>query len=759
MPVRSPQQRFAAPPASATNAARRDLLMCGTEETTTQHRAHDQARARNPQAVGAVAERAAPVAGAATSVAPITPVARRRRGRSFGLTAVGRSALALAMAILVSGIAPANPVAAVTGIVAYHGVSSATHQSKFASLTIQGYRPISMSVYGTTSDPRYAAVWAKRTGPAFRMLYATTKASYLSISNGWSLEGYRPELVSAFGSATSARYAAVWIKDGKSWVPLVGATKADFDGQNAWARQWGWVLHSAALHGTSTTPLYTGVWVKEKGIFGVRSFDPKSYLTQSVAAFKLNGNRPRIISGQVGGRYLMSWMDQRIGGSYVLTDLTTTQYQTEFDAKNALGYYPISLSGTGSGTSTRYSVIFAKRDLPLGRSWHAVGTAYAAMVPFDDYMRAFMSQYGIRAGELSIVKSGKLIYTRGYTWAESDYPQTQTTSLFRIASCSKPITAIAFYSMVDSKLISSATKVQDILKLTTPGINSEPLDSRFSDITLRQLMWHRGGFDRTVSPDPMFQDVAVNDLFGGTLPVTRREIARYMTLRLLDFTPGTKEVYSNFGWSLVGQAMEAKSGKTYETLVRERVLNKLGLARPGIGSSDPAVKLSGEVRYEDGSPSITRSVLNDLRPIVADQYGGWNLRNMDAHGAWVAAAPDLAKILGTFDQATNPLLTNAAESSMLGKYIGTNTAQGWFETDLASPAGGTLSAWWHNGSLDGSACLMFHRNDGLSMVMLFNRQIPGNLGPTQANDLSKIANQVVTWPATDLWNSVGIPKF
>ena len=54
---------------------------------------------------------------------------------------------------------------------------------------------------------------------------------------------------------------------------------------------------------------------------------------------------------------------------------------------------------------------------------------------------------------------------------------------------------------------------------------------------------------------------------------------------------------------------------------------------------------------------------------------------------------------------------------------------------------------------------MFHRSDGLSMVMLFNRQVPGNLGPAQANELAKIANKVVSWPATDLWNSVGIPKF
>ena len=54
---------------------------------------------------------------------------------------------------------------------------------------------------------------------------------------------------------------------------------------------------------------------------------------------------------------------------------------------------------------------------------------------------------------------------------------------------------------------------------------------------------------------------------------------------------------------------------------------------------------------------------------------------------------------------------------------------------------------------------MFRRNDGLSMVLLLNRQFPGNLGPEQAAELNAVANEVVTWPTADLWNSVGIPKF
>src|ERR1700740_52111 len=42
---------------------------------------------------------------------------------------------------------------------AYHGVSSAEHQAKFNALSQQGYRMISLSVYGDPGSAQYAAVW------------------------------------------------------------------------------------------------------------------------------------------------------------------------------------------------------------------------------------------------------------------------------------------------------------------------------------------------------------------------------------------------------------------------------------------------------------------------------------------------------------------------------------------------------------------------------------------------------------------------
>ena len=47
---------------------------------------------------------------------------------------------------------------------AYHGVTSTQHQTNFNNLSAQGFRMISLSVYGDPGDARYAAVWVQRAG-------------------------------------------------------------------------------------------------------------------------------------------------------------------------------------------------------------------------------------------------------------------------------------------------------------------------------------------------------------------------------------------------------------------------------------------------------------------------------------------------------------------------------------------------------------------------------------------------------------------
>ena len=62
--------------------------------------------------------------------------------------------------------------------IAYHDRTSADHQAHFNQLFLQGYRMISLSVYGARQDERYAAVWVRRAGPDWSAVHGVDGAGY-----------------------------------------------------------------------------------------------------------------------------------------------------------------------------------------------------------------------------------------------------------------------------------------------------------------------------------------------------------------------------------------------------------------------------------------------------------------------------------------------------------------------------------------------------------------------------------------------------
>src|ERR1039457_3503947 len=95
---------------------------------------------------------------------------------------------------------------------AYHGVTGAEHQTHFNPLAGQGYRMISLSVYGDPGDARYAAVWVQRPGSAWVAVHGVNSADYQTFFNTHTAQGYVPVLVTATGASNNAIFAAVFEK-------------------------------------------------------------------------------------------------------------------------------------------------------------------------------------------------------------------------------------------------------------------------------------------------------------------------------------------------------------------------------------------------------------------------------------------------------------------------------------------------------------------------------------------------------------------
>jgi N-acyl-D-amino-acid deacylase len=385
-----------------------------------------------------------------------------------------------------------------------------------------------------------------------------------------------------------------------------------------------------------------------------------------------------------------------------------------------------------------------------------VGEADERLASLDRMMQSFMERFHVPGAALAVTAQSRLVHARGYGYADlAAREQVSPQTLFRIASISKPITAVATLQLVEQGRLSLDDRVFEILE------GKDIVDDRQRSITIRQLLQHTGGWDRDASFDPMFQAVRIARTQGVPPPARPEDIIRFMLGQPLDFSPGEKYAYSNYGYCLLGRVIEKISGQDYESYVKEHVLEPLGIHTMRLGVTRlPALPGSGEARYYDPNPG--RSVFSaDLDQPVASPYGAWCLESMDSHGGWIASAIDLARFATAFDSPEKcPILKPGSIETMFSRpsvmtadprgqdvYYGC----GWNVRTLAD--GGGFNAW-HTGSLPGTATILVRRHDGLNWAVLLNARQSGDVGHlTQQIDplVHAAADEVSQWPTRDLF--------
>jgi len=282
--------------------------------------------------------------------------------------------------------------------------------------------------------------------------------------------------------------------------------------------------------------------------------------------------------------------------------------------------------------------LHARTASAAARAWRVTGRNIPELAAFDQTVEGFMRPRGIRSGSLAVTRDGRLVLARGYSWDDAPDMEVQPTSLFRIASLSKPLTSAAIMQLVQSANLSLSAPITSLLELSPSSGRSR--ESRLDQITVLQLLQHLGGWDRDRSFDPMFYDSAIRRALGIGLPVRIDDIITYMAGQPLDHAPGSGYYYSNFGYALLGRVIERVAGSGYEAWLKQALLSPLGIRRMRMGRSVLQDRAPGEVKYESTYTATT--VISGSGATVPSPYGGFNLENMAAHGAWLASAVDLA---------------------------------------------------------------------------------------------------------------------
>lgn len=410
------------------------------------------------------------------------------------------------------------------------------------------------------------------------------------------------------------------------------------------------------------------------------------------------------------------------------------------------------LKGVGATTLA----LSAPKIVGADSNWIVTGTNVSELASFDNQMQIFMQARNISGGALAVTQNGRLVLARGYSFNPNSTDLiVQPDSLFRIASISKPITAVAIFKLVEDGVLSLNSRLVDILTLIPPS--GQASDPRMNDITVRRLLQHLGGWNRNISFDPMFYDFAIANSLGRSLSISKYDISHYMTGRQLNNNPGTIYAYSNYGYSLLGQIIEAVSGMSYESYINNVIWNPLGRCHPILGRTLLSNRLLNEVKYH--SQYSGTSVMDGSGAFLPSPYGAWNLENMDSHGGWLSSVVDLARFAVAFDfPSVSPLLNASSINTMFGLpevLPGGYTpgdfyyANGWAVRDWGNGVRNT----WHDGSLPGTTSLLVRRNDGVNWSVMFNqRDDPSNLSYFDIDGmLHNAANAVSVWPTHDLF--------
>ncbi len=184
----------------------------------------------------------------------------------------------------------------------------------------------------------------------------------------------------------------------------------------------------------------------------------------------------------------------------------------------------------------------------------------------------------VRGATAAVWHAGELVAIRNAGEARDGVPVDDST-LFGLASVTKPVTAATIVSLVDTGELALDAPVIEFLP-EFDQVSAGPLDSLRETITVRQLLDHTSGLPE--------------DLPRGSMRSIDQPSVSQLTdamIRLpLEYEPGTALVYSNAGFAIGARIAEVITGEDFWELTWQRVLDPLLLRniidRPGPALDD-----------------------------------------------------------------------------------------------------------------------------------------------------------------------------
>ncbi len=329
----------------------------------------------------------------------------------------------------------------------------------------------------------------------------------------------------------------------------------------------------------------------------------------------------------------------------------------------------------------------------------------------DSIITNFRSNWNIPGISVAISKDGRLVYAKGFGYADTIKKEPVTkNSLFRIASCSKTITALGIMKLVEENKLNLNQKVFGNNGILNDSLYNHIVDERVNLITVQNLLQHTVGW-----PDlDIIGDNEASYALNLPIPAGKKENIKYMLLQKHDFDPASTYRYSNFNYLFLGEIISHVSGKSYENFIQTEIFKPIGINTTIPGGSKKEEKAMNEVIYYDYNGEKSPSVF-DTTVIVPMSYS-FNMIPCLPEGGWVARPVDMIKIILAFDGLNDPmdLLNQETINIMTTPPSGINSK---YAMGMKSSGG----MWRHSGALTwGTFALWFKTENNVCFAITCN---------------------------------------
>jgi len=277
------------------------------------------------------------------------------------------------------------------------------------------------------------------------------------------------------------------------------------------------------------------------------------------------------------------------------------------------------------------------------------------------------------------VVRGDRVFIRGFgkkSKERGDAPDAPT--IFELASIGKIFTASAAQILSDRGEISFDDSVDKYLNPTVK------ICEKAKNITLRQLATHTSGL-------PSFPESFVpkiKDVLNPYKDLTVQDLYDYLATCENLGEVGSFD-YSNLGMGVLGHILELKTGKSYETIVKDEIIKRLEMKNTTITLSAEHRELLAQGYNEQGNPN----------PV-------WEDAVLTGAGSFLSNAEDMTKFIrANFDASRSEISDSLIKTHE--KQSGAKTGLGWhYYSRFFAVVTDEEDVIWHNGGAGGYANFM-----------------------------------------------------